>query len=268
VTDPVWIRVERCERVGIISLDRPDKHNALTAIMLEHLGQAVLELERDDGVGCIVLAGEGRSFCGGYDLGASNAQKEADLWTHWLELKENREILGRIWHASKPTVCEAKGYCLGGGLALMGQCDLVVAADDAIFGEPELQFSLLPQPHLLYLLPFRVATEIMLLGRQFDAADAYRMGLVNRVVGRDELRTTTLEFASALASLPGEIVHMTKRLIRATLDAMGHGTMTEWGWDAFLLSQITPTASRTRFEQLVATYGMRKALRQVSELSR
>lgn len=249
-------------------LDRPDKHNALTRTTLEHLGDAARELDRDDDIGCIVLAGEGNSFCAGYDLQASNAQREADLWEHWVELEEQREILGHIWRATKPTLCEAKGYCLGGGLALMGQCDLVVASEDATFGEPELRFSLLPQPHLLYLLPFRVAMEVMLLGRQFTAADAYRMGLVNRVVTREELRTTTMEVASALGALPAEIVRMTKRLTRATLDAMGHELTTQWGWDAFLLSQVVPTDARTQFEQLVARRGMREALREMSGSTR
>ncbi|HTX01817.1 MAG TPA: enoyl-CoA hydratase/isomerase family protein [Acidimicrobiales bacterium] len=257
------VRVERHGRVGVATLDRPGKHNALTRDTLVELDEAVRLFEGDGEVGCIVLAGEGPSFCGGYDLGASSAQKESDLWTHWLELKENREILGRIWHASKPTVCEVKGYCLGAGLALMSQCDLVVASGDATFGEPELQFSLLPQPHLLYLLPFRIAMEVMLLGRRFSANDAYRYGLINRVAPAGELRTATLHMAAALAELPAEIVQMTKRVVRSTLDSMGHGVMTEWGWDAFLLSKIMPTAARTRFEGVVAEKGMRVALREL-----
>jgi enoyl-CoA hydratase len=257
------VRVERSDRVGIISLDRPAKHNALTPAMLGAVGDAVASFNSDDGIGCIVLAGEGESFCAGFDLYESHKQDESDLWAHWLQLQDNQAVLRRIWESPKPTVCETKGYCLGGGLGLMSQCDLVVAAENTIFCEPELKFSFLPQPHFLYLLPFRIAAEVMLLGSNFDAADAKRFGLVNFVVGHDELRSTTMRTAAVLASRPPEIVRMTKRLMKATLDSMGRGVMTEWGWDAFLLSKIMPTSQRAEFDQIVREKGLKDALRYV-----
>jgi len=259
------IKVDSSDRVGVISLDRPDKHNALTPTMLTELGDAVGELNNDDGIGCIVLAGEGDSFCAGFDLYESHKQDESDLWSHWLGIQENEAVLRRIWESPKPTVCETKGYCLGAGLGLMSQCDLVVAAENTIFCEPELKFSFLPQPHFLYLVPFRIAAEVMLLGSNFGAAEAKRFGMVNFVVGQDELRSTTIRTATALASRPPEIVRMTKRLMKATLNVMGRGVMTEWGWDAFLLSKIMPTKQRAEFDQIVRDKGMKEALRHVRD---
>jgi enoyl-CoA hydratase/carnithine racemase len=256
----VAIRVDRSDRVAIVSLDRPDKHNALTTAMLSGIGDAVARLNNDDDVGCIVLAGEGPSFCAGFDLYESHEQDESDLWSHWLALQDNQSVLRSIWESPKPTVCETKGYCLGAGLGLMSQCDLVVAADNTVFCEPELKFSFLPQPHFLYLLPFRVAAEVMLLGRNFDAAEAKSFGLVNMVTSTDDLRSTTMRTATTLASRPPEIVRMTKRLMKATLDTMGRGVMAQWGWDAFLLSKVMPTKQRAAFDQIVREKGLKDAL--------
>lgn len=258
--------IERVDETALLVLNRPERHNALTGELYREIGAAFADLLADPAVGCIVLAGAGQSFCGGFDLGESSEHAaEDDLWTQWTTLQEQRRILKTLWDSPKPTICEAKGYCLGGGMSLLNQCDFVVAARDTSFGEPEIKFSLMPQPKLLYYMPLRQAKEIMLLGERFSAEEAHRVGLVNRVVGTDELRPATLRMAAQLCAMPRETLQMAKRLINATLKLQGKETMDEWGWDDFLISKVIPTAQRERFLQTKQRDGLTAALREVKQ---
>lgn len=257
--------MDRDGEVAILSLNRPERHNALTAALYGELGEAFDEAVADDKVRSVVLAGVGKSFCGGFDLGESGRATEEDVWTQWRGLQEQRAILKRIWDSPKPTVCEVKGYCLGGGMSLLSYCDFAVASDDAVLGEPEIKYSLLPQPKLLYYIPLRQAKEILLLGQNFSAQDAYRVGLLNRVVPLADLRERTLEFARALAAMPAETMLMARRMINATLNAQGYGLVSDWGWDDFLISKMTPTDDRRAFNQAVKERGLNEAFRIVAD---
>ena len=123
----------------------------------------------------------------------------------------------------------------------------------------------MPQPKLLYYVPLRQAKEIMLLGERFSADDAYRVGLVNRVVEASELRDATLRMAAQLAAMPRETMQMAKRMINATLKVQGKDTMDEWGWDDFLISKVIPTAQRQRFLATKERDGITTALREVKQ---
>lgn len=260
------LEIERVDETAIVVLNRPGRHNALTGSLYLEIGDAVSALLADDQVRCIVLAGAGTSFCGGFDLGesADHAANE-DLWTQWTQLQGQRRILKMLWDSPKPTICEAKGYCLGGGMSLLNQCDFVVAASDTVFGEPEIKFSLMPSPKLLYFMPLRQAKEIMLLGERFSAEEGHRVGLVNRVASPDRLRETTLAMAAKLAAMPRETMQMAKRLINAALKAQGQELMDEWGWDDFLISKVIPTAQRQKFMQTIEREGVTAALREVKQ---
>lgn len=254
------------DETAFLVLNRPERHNALTGDLYREIGEAFAALVPDPGVGCIVLAGAGSSFCGGFDLDeSSDHAAHEDLWSQWTALQAQRQILKSIWESPKPTICEAKGYCLGGGMSLLNQCDFVVAARDTVFGEPEIKFSLMPQPKLLYYVPLRQAKEIMLLGERFPAEEAYRVGLVNRVVEAGELRAATLRMAAQLAAMPRETMQMAKRMINATLKVQGKDTMDEWGWDDFLISKVIPTAQRQRFLATKQIHGITAALREVKQ---
>lgn len=245
-------------------LNRPERHNALTASLYLEIGEVASSLIQDDQIRCIVLAGAGSSFCGGFDLGESaDHGANEDLWTQWTQLQGQRRILKMLWDSPKPTICEAKGYCLGGGMSLLHQCDFVVAARDATFGEPEIKFSLMPQPKLLYYMPLRQAKEIMLLGERFSAEEGHRVGLVNRVVEVEQLRETTLAMAARFAAMPPETMRMAKRMINGALKAQGQELMDEWGWDDFLLSKVIPTEQRQQFLQTIEREGVTAALREV-----
>lgn len=254
--------------VAILTLNRPERHNALTTSLYAELGKAFDDAIADKNVRSIVLAGSGKSFCGGFDLGESGRATEDDLWSQWQDLQAQRAILRRIWDSPKPTVCEVKGYCLGGGMSLLSYCDFAVASEDATLGEPEIKYSLLPQPKLLYYLPLRQAKEILLLGQEFSAQEAYRVGLLNRVVPLLELRARTLDFAKALAAMPPETMMMARRMINATLNAQGYDLASDWAWDDFLISKMTPTDDRTAFEEAIRSKGLREAFKLIADKHR
>lgn len=256
---------ERDGDVAVLTLNRPERHNALTDSLYGELGKAFDEAVADDKVRAIVLAGAGKSFCGGFDLGESGRATEEDVWTQWRHLQDQRAILRRIWDSPKPTVCEVKGYCLGGGMSLLSHCDFAVASDDAVLGEPEIKYSLLPQPKLLYYVPLRQAKEILLLGQNFSADEGFRVGLLNRVVPLEELRERTMDFARALAAMPAETMRMARRMINATLNAQGYDLVSEWGWDDFLISKMTPTADRISFKEVSEQRGLSEAFRMVAD---
>jgi enoyl-CoA hydratase len=168
-----------------LTLNRPSKLNAISAELRGALADAITEATADERVRVIVIAGAGRAFCAGYDL------SEAAPATAW----DWREVLARdvaatlaVWSCPKPVIAQVHGYALAGGLELAMACDLIVAADDARLGEPEIRFGSAP---VTLLMPFVIGQkrtrELLMTGDLIDAPEAERIGLVNRVVPADRL---------------------------------------------------------------------------------
>ena len=253
------------DKIAVITLNRPDKLNALTVEIWNEMEAAVGEAVQDPSVHSILLCGEGKSFCAGFDLEMSTADSKGAVWDQWDGLQRQRAQMMKLWDAPKPIVAAVQGYCLGGGYELMSLADLVVAADDAIFGETEMRYSLMPQPNTLWLCGLRHAKEIMMLAEKFHADEAYRIGLVNRVVAREQLMPEAMRIARKLAQMPQETMRMTKRVIHKALDAQGYRTMGDWGWDLFLLSKLMVTKLRQEFDQIGEDHGMKAAFQWMNE---
>lgn len=245
--------------VGAIMLCRPEKLNALTAEIWDEVGQVLDLIEKDEAVGSVLLCGQGKSFCAGFDLAQSTAHGNAEVWEQWDSLQAQRDIQLKMWDFPKPIVCAVQGYCLGGGFELAGLADLVVAARDATFGETEIRYSLLGQPNNIWLLGIRQAKEIMMLGEHFSAEEAHRIGFVNRVVPAEELFEHAHRMAEKLAKMPGETLRMLKRLLNKSVEAQGFKIMGDWGWDMFLLSKLMVTKSRKEFNRIAEEQGMKAA---------
>lgn len=188
--------------VATVTLNRPERRNALTWTMLERLRAAVAEAKADPLVRVLVLTGAGEAaFCAGADLDGMAAGASP------LELHEGRGTLTQVfedlWSLGKPTIAKVRGYCLAGGFGLALSCDLVMVAEDAIFATPELDVGLWPfmasVPLCRSMAPKR-ALELMLTGRRVGAAEADRLGFVTRVVPAEELDGATAELAAALAA--------------------------------------------------------------------
>lgn len=257
------ILYEKKEGVGVISINRPQKHNALTATVLSEIVDVLNHAEHDDDVGSILLRGEGKSFSAGYDISDDLVEEKEvsifDRWTTWHKSDEKRY---RLYYFPKPVVCEVKGHCLGGGIELSSLADIVVAAEDANFSLTELKLSIIPLGRMVYACNnVRYAKEMMMLAENFGSADAMRMGLVNRVVPRERLEAESMRIAKRLARLPGEPMQIIKKMCNDVMRMQGFESATEWGADMALFSQLVKTKMRERFDKIAETEGMRAALK-------
>lgn len=258
-------KVSIADGVATVMLSRPDKLNALTATIWEEMDDILNNLLDNDAAQSILLRGEGRAFCAGFDLKESTDEEEDGVFEQWAGIQKQHDIMLRLWDFPKPVVAAVQGYCLGGGYELANLADLVIAADDAVFGLTEMRYSLVPKPNTVWLVGVRKAKEIMMLADKFDAQEALQMGLVNRVVPRDELEQEASRIARKLARMPEETMRMTKRIINKAVDAQGFRETGDWGWDLFLLSKMTETKLRAEFDRIGAEQGMKAAFKWMNE---
>jgi len=184
------------------TIDREERRNALSWSLVAELREALALAKEDDAVRVVILTGAGTvAFCAGADL---EGMASGDDFT---ELHEGRgqlaDLFRDLYALGKPTIARVRGYALAGGLGLALACDLVIAADDAVFGTPEISLGLWPHMitvPMLRAMPPKRALELMLTGRRVDAAEADRIGFVTRVVPVDQLDVTVDELAAELAS--------------------------------------------------------------------
>src|SRR6195256_2282466 len=194
------ILVERRGRVGLIRLNRPQALNALNARLNDELGHAVAALDADADIGCILLSGSDKAFAAGADI-KEMADKSA-VEGFMGDLLGDAEAVAR---ARKPVVAAVAGFALGGGCELAMQCDLVIAADTAKFGQPEIKLGIIPGIGGTQRLPRALgkakAMDLILTGRMMDAAEAERAGLVARVVPAASLMDEAWKVAETIASM-------------------------------------------------------------------
>jgi enoyl-CoA hydratase/carnithine racemase len=195
------VRYEVAEHVARVTIDRPDRRNALTWAMVAELRDAFARARADDAVRVCVLTGAGdRAFCAGADLAG---MRGASAFNVHEGRGEMAELMRDLYHLGKPTVARVRGFALAGGFGLALTCDMVVAADDAVFGAPEVDVGL--WPHMITVplvrsMPPKVALELMLTGRRVDAVEAERIGFVTRVVPADDLDAAVDDLAATLAA--------------------------------------------------------------------
>ena len=253
--EPILLRDETPWGVRL-TLNRPAKLNAISGELRDALAAAIAEAADDDRVRIIAIAGSGRAFCSGYDL------SEAFLPTAWAW----REVLARdieatlaVWSCPKPVIAQVHGFALAGGLELAMACDLIVAADDAQLGEPEIRFGSAPVTLLMpFLIGQKKTRELLMTGDLIDAAEALRIGLVNRVVPRDQLVAEVDSLADRLARVAPDVMAPTKLMLNRSMDAAGFAAAVEMGLD--LQSFINMSETAREFDAIVQSEGLKAAL--------
>jgi enoyl-CoA hydratase/carnithine racemase len=206
--DEVHYAVE--DGIARLTINRPERRNALSWSVIGELRRRVAECRHDPDARVLVLTGAGdRAFCAGADLsGMAEGAGHLDLHDARGDLAL---LFGDLWSLGKPTIARVRGYALAGGMGLALACDLVVAADDAQFGTPEIDVGLWPYMITVPLtrsMPPKKALELMMTGRRVDAAEADRIGFVTRVVAVDELDAAVDELAATLATKPAGIMRL------------------------------------------------------------
>ena len=214
--------------VATITMNRPEVANAQNTALIDDLDAAFDEADTDDAVRVVVLAGAGEHFSSGHDLKALVGQEAPDAWVAMRETPEGKfhhekvmyfDRCTRIHDFRKPTIAAVQGSCVAAGLMLACMCDLIVAADDAVFQNPVLRMTgagveLLVEP---WELGIRKAKEFLLTGDRIDAAEAWRLGLVNKVVPRVELMAATRALADKVALVPP----VTAQVVKASINNVG-----------------------------------------------
>ena len=207
------ILVETRDGVGVITLDRPQALNALCAALIDELAQALDALEADDGIGCILLTGSEKAFAAGADI---KEMKDKTFMQVYLEdfITKGWERLAEM---RKPVIAAVSGYALGGGCEIAMMCDMIIAADTAMFGQPEITLGTIPGSGGTQRLTRSVgkakAMDLCLTGRMMDAEEAERAGLVARVVPAAKLMDEAMKAAAKVASLSRPAVLIAKEAV-------------------------------------------------------
>ncbi|MFH5228809.1 enoyl-CoA hydratase [Antrihabitans spumae] len=223
MTDFETILLERKGRVGVITLNRPKALNALNSQVLKDVVAALDELEGDAEVGAILLTGSERAFAAGADIKEMAPQTYIDMYgTDFFAGWD------RLANARKPTIAAVAGYALGGGCEVAMMCDILIAADNAKFGQPEITLGVIPgiggSQRLTRAVGKAKAMDLILTGRNMDAEEAERAGLVSRIVPADQLLDEALKAAEKIASMSLPVAMIAKEAVNRSFETtLGEG---------------------------------------------
>ena len=222
------IKVEQKGRIGLVTLDRPKQLNALSPQLMQELGAALQAFDGNEGIGAIVITGNDKAFAAGADIAAMKDYSYMDAYLADY-ITRDWEHIRRI---RKPVIAAVAGYALGGGNELAMMCDIVIAADNARFGQPEVNLGVMPGAGGTQRLPRAVgkakAMDICLTARMMDAQEAERAGLVSRIVPLEKLMDEALAVAEKIAGYSLPVVMMIKESInRAYESTLAEGVLFE-----------------------------------------
>jgi len=216
---PEHLLLETRERVGLVRINRPQRMNALNNDLAREIGEALLAYDTDAAIGCSIITGNDKAFAAGADIGAMADWDYAKVYSEDY-ITRDWEGLRRV---RKPVIAAVAGYALGGGCELAMACDLIIAADTARFGQPEITIGTMPGFGGTQRLPRAVgkskAMEWCLTGRMIDAAEAERAGLVARVVPAADLESEALATAAKIASFSLPVVMKIKEAINRAYES-------------------------------------------------
>jgi enoyl-CoA hydratase len=249
-------------RIGFIAFNRPRALNALNATLLAETTRALAQHASDQEVAAIVVHGEGRAFSAGFDLKESAARGTSGALA-WREVLEHDfDFIVQFWDCPKPTIAAVHGHCLAGAFELMLACDITVAAEGTLFGEPEVRFG---SGIIAMLLPWitgpKQAKELLLTGNdKVPAERALAMGIVNRVVPADDLMTTAKAIADDIAAAAPLSVQLTKRAINRTYEIMGLRQALLAALETDILLEASEGPERAEFNRIRREQGLQAAI--------
>jgi len=256
------IRYETDGPIAILTLNRPDKLNAINAQMIRELNHALDCAEADPNVRVIVLRGEGKAFSAGFDLGGGDSPHEDRIQKLRADLQLDFDIIMRFWDSPKITIAAVHKYCLGSALEMAVACDITVAAEGCRFGEPEVRFG---SGIVALILPWVIgpkrAKELLLTGTdEVTAERALEMGLVNRVVPAEDCHEEALRIARTIAVNDSVAVALTKQAINRSYEAMGMRSALLQALEMDVSVEASETPESREFERIRAEEGTKAAL--------
>ena len=261
------ILYEKKEAIAYITLNRPEKLNALSQEMMAELRHVLNDIDGDDAVRVVILTGAGRAFSAGFDISGESVdgdgreiyERQPDEWRQ--SLKENIDTFLLIWNLSKPVIAAINGFALAGACELAQLCDIKIASSEAVLGEPEIRFGTGPP---LLITPFSVglakAKELLLTGDMIDAHEAERLGMINRVVPPDRLMEECERTARKLTKIAQVGLKLNKIAVNRALEGMGFLSAIQHNLELVVQFDISRTPEQEQFNSIRAERGLRAAL--------
>jgi len=247
--------------IATLTLNRPDKLNAINSDMIEAINLAMDDAEDNYNVRAIILQAEGRAFSAGFDL-------DDEVWDSKEEsnirqaLESDFNMVMRFWDSPKPTVAAVQGYCLGGAMEMALACDITIASDDALFGEPEVSIA---SGVVALILPWltgpKLAKELLLTADiKTSSQRIYEMGLINRITAPENLRDEALTMAETIAANDRLSVEITKKAINRTMEIAGMREALLDGLEADILLETSQSDEAKQFNEILDKEGLKAAL--------
>jgi enoyl-CoA hydratase len=247
--------------IATLTLNRPDKLNAINSDMIEAINLAMDDAEDNYNVRAIILQAEGRAFSAGFDL-------DDEVWDSKEEsnirqaLESDFNMVMRFWDSPKPTIAAVQGYCLGGAMEMALACDITVASDDALFGEPEVSIA---SGVVALILPWltgpKLAKELLLTADiKISSQRIYEMGLINRITAPENLRDEALTMAETIAANDRLSVEITKKAINRTMEIAGMRAALLDGLEADILLETSQSDEAKQFNEILDKEGLKAAL--------
>ncbi len=258
---PEAVICEKLGKIGILTLNRAEKLNTLNDDVLIRLYEGIRQLDADEEVRVIVLKAAGRAFCAGFDL--SPREKPFTTIQDWREHARlgNRTFFA-IWDSQKPVIASVQGYCMGGGCDLAMVCDFTVASEEAIFGEPEIQFS---SSSSFVMMPWAVGMKktkhVLMTGDRVSAAEAERIGIVTYVVPPEKLEDEVMALAKKLMKIPVPAMRLNKEAINRSYEMAGLREALIVGEAIFGVVHMSKTPENAEFFAIAAKEGLSAAFK-------
>lgn len=253
--------LEKRGMIGILTMNRPEKLNALNADLLTDLCEGIRQFNEDEEVRVIVLKGAGRAFCAGFDI--SPREKPLTTVQEWrAHTQLCNSIYFAIWNSKQPVIASVQGYSMGGGCDLAMVCDFTVASEEAIFGEPEIQFG---SGSAFLIMPWAVgmkkAKYMLMTGDRVSAAEAERIGMVTRVVPADKLDEEVIALARKLAKIPVPAMQLNKEVLNRNYEIEGFMNSVLCSRDVFIMTILSETPESVHFHEIVKRDGLAAAFK-------
>ena len=252
------------DAVAVITMNRPDKRNALSPALKARLIELFRRAEADDAIAVVVLRGAGKTFCAGADVSPS-PEKEARKGDGLKTYANHRKTLDfhmTPWGLSKPVIAAVQGHAMGAGCELAMMCDMTIAADSAVLGEPEIRFASIGSALVMpWIIGHKRARQLLYFGDTITAERAEQIGMVNLVVPAADLEAETMKFAKRLALVGRETLEAVKHAVNRGIEAQGFRAGMEAAVDIVGLIHTSKIESDEKFYEVVRNEGPGAAFR-------
>lgn len=256
------ILTETRDRILHITLNRPEKLNALTPALMDEVFDSLTKAEDDSSIGAVVIKGAGRAFCPGWDIGQGSGQQSSyaislrDDITHMVRRGRRWELL---WNLNKPTIAQVHGYCLAAGTDLAQHCDFIIAAEDAQFGFPAVRSMGSPSTHMwTYNAGPQWAKYMLLTGDSIDGKTAAQIGVALRAVPAQSLDDEVHNFAKRMALIAPDLLAANKSIVNKAIELMGRTSLQQMARESDAIAHKSPAVEE--FTRISKEQGLKAAL--------